>query len=329
MTNAIPQLKEYGWDEDVQRQWEKIQTVDTIPGRVIADFGGSLTVVTPKKYTASVAGNLKKEKTDFLPKVGDWVSLRPDDDEIGVIRAVFARKNSLDRKAPGGRIEKQVLAANIDVAFIVQSLNDNFNPMRLDRYAFQLAESNIRPIFVFNKQDIADEINEKKVQIQSWGRDVVFTDALSGSGVEKLMNFISEHETAVFIGSSGVGKSTLTNRILGEDRQKTAEVRSDDRGRHTTSHRELFIAPNGGIIVDTPGIRELQLWGEEGSLEAVFPDIVELAQHCRFRNCHHTVKEKGCAVQQAIKKRELTAERFESYTKLRDELASGRPAWDS
>lgn len=320
-------LRPYGWTsqlEDMRREWAQ---GGQLVGRVVSDYGNVIQVATPETYSVTIAGKLRHDLASVdLPKVGDWVMIRPEDETTGVIQTVLPRTSSVDRKANSARPEKQVLAANVDVAFVVQALNSDFNLGRLDRYAFQLEQSQVTPVFVFNKTDLAEQ--SQKDEIQQWDKHILYTQAVEGSGLGELREIIKDR-TAVFIGSSGVGKSTLVNALLGEERQKVGEIRSDDRGRHTTSHRELFIVPSGGIIIDTPGIRELQLWGEEGSLEAVFPDIIELAQQCQFRNCRHTSKEKGCAVQKALKSRKLSVERFDSYMKLRDELASGRSAWDS
>lgn len=313
-------LERYGWSASLAAAWQQKQSIDTLPGRVVADFGNFLKVKTPKEYQATIAKKLRHTlPADQLPKVGDWVVIRPEGADIAVIEDVLPRSSAVVRKANVSRPEQQVLAANVDIAFVVQGLNEDFNLQRLDRYAFQLADSHITPIFVFNKTDLADEY--KLEAIKQWGKPVFFTNAQAGEGVEALRELING-KTAVFLGSSGVGKSTITNQLLGEDRQKVGEIRPDDRGRHTTSHRELFLISTGGIIIDTPGIRELQLWGEEGSLEAVFPDIIELAQQCEFRNCKHSPKERGCAVQKALTKGKLSRQRFESYLKLRDELVA-------
>lgn len=323
---SVEGLDRFGWNPETDQQWQNVHIDNTIPARVVADFGHQLKVATPSEYTVSVAGSLKHNVPNLLPKVGDWVAIRLEGDSTGVIQSVFARSSTIARRVPGPRVEKQVLAANVDLAFIVQTLNDNFSLERLDRYMFQLEEANVVPIFVFNKIDVADDIKQKLDLLNTWGREYLLTDAKTGQGVDTLRSLLKKDlRTAVFLGSSGVGKSTLTNQLLGEDRQKTNPTREDDRGRHTTSHRELFLVPTGGVIIDTPGIRELQLWGEEGSLEAVFPDIVELALKCKFRNCQHGSKEQGCAVQKALSEGKLSYRRLESYLKLRQELEDLAP----
>lgn len=320
-------LHPYGWTPQLEEIWQQRAQERLRVGRVIADYGNVMQVATPEEYSVTIAGKLRHALASAdLPKVGDWVIIRPEDATTGVVQEVLPRTSSVDRKANSARPEKQVLAANVNIAFVVQALNNDFSLARLDRYAFQLEQSHVTPVFVFNKVDLAT--NMQLEEIKQWNKQALFTQAVQNEGVEEMRELV-KGKTAVFIGSSGVGKSTLVNALLGEERQKVGEIRSDDRGRHTTSHRELFTVPSGGVIIDTPGIRELQLWGEEGSLEAVFPDIIMLAQQCQFRNCRHTPKEKGCAVQQALKSGKLSRERFESYLKLRDELTAGRSTWDS
>lgn len=317
---TLQNLRSYGWNEEWNAKWQKIAKPQALPGRVITDFGGYLVVQTPQSFRATIAKKMRHTfAPDALPKVGDWVLIRPEDNEIAVIEDILPRTSAIIRKSAGARPEPQVLAANVDIAFVVQALNEDFNLARLDRYAFQLKESGVQSVFIFNKLDLADK---RKIEaLQQWKKPAVLVNARTGQGTEELLKYLQQGKTAVFIGSSGVGKSTLVNKLLGDERQKTGEIDNEGKGRHTTSHRELFLVPDGGVIIDTPGIRELQLWGEKGSLEEVFPDIMALAAHCKFRNCTHTPKEQGCAVQQALREGTLSQERFESFRKLRLELS--------
>lgn len=314
-------IETYGWNEYFAAAFRALALTDCIPGRVIADYGGYLKVATPKEYVAEIAGKLAHDSEPHQrPKVGDWVALQAGDQNKGIIYAVLPRRSEINRKAPGSAVARQVLATNVDVAFVVQALDFDFNLSRLERYTYQLRQSNIEPIFIFNKADQARHLQENLSEIEALNIPYIVTSAIDGKGVESVRELIPKGKTAVFLGSSGVGKSTLTNALLGDERQKTAAIReSDSMGRHTTSHREIFLLPNGGLIIDTPGIRELQLWGEEEYLAKSFADVETLARDCEFRNCGHT-KELHCAVLQAIARNELPEARLVSYLKLKNEL---------
>jgi ribosome biogenesis GTPase len=314
-------LEKLGWDERLEALWRDFDGGSWTPGRVVADYGASCRVATPGELTAEPAGRLRYVSRSYdLPKIGDWVALQPLDDEHGLIHEVLPRKNEISRKQPGDQLGKQVLAANIDVAFVVQSLDDDFSPQRLHRYLFQLRREGIRPVVVLNKADKADDIDRQVDELRSFNLEILIVSALENQGIDKIAEVIEPATTAVFLGSSGVGKSTITNVLLGAQRQITRDTRSQDsKGRHTTTHRELFVLPNGGLIIDTPGLRELQLWGVEGELDASFPDIEELAATCKFSNCSH-LEEPGCAVLQAIETGTLEQDRLDAYSKLQKEL---------
>jgi len=314
-------LKTYGYNDQLATAFAELGLDNCIPGRVVADYGGYLRVATPAEYESDISGNLvhKSEKYQ-LPKVGDWVALQPSNLNKAVVRAVLPRFSEINRKAAGTGNIRQVLATNIDVAFVVQALDFDLSPMRLERYSYQLRQSNIEPVFIFNKADKLADISDKLTQIDGLSVPYIVTIAITGEGIDKIKAMIHDSKTSVFLGSSGVGKSTLTNALLGDNRQKTAEIRqSDSTGRHTTSHRELFLLPSGGMIIDTPGIRELQLWGEEEYLTQSFQDIKDLAVGCEFNNCSHT-KEANCAVLAAVAGGTLVATRLESYLKFKNEL---------
>jgi len=316
-------LYKYGYTDNLARAFDNLGLVDYIPGRVVADYGGFLRVVTPDEFEAEIAGSLQHDSESYLmPKVGDFVALQIGVDNKATIRAVLPRQSEISRKAAGSGNARQVLAANVDIAFVVQSLDHDFNLNRLERYSYQLRQSGIEPVFVFNKADKVYDIDEKLDDISKLGVSYIVTTATSGAGVGKIRDLIKDSKTAVLLGSSGVGKSTLTNVLLGTDQQKTAEIRqSDSTGRHTTSHRELFVLPSGGMIIDTPGIRELQLWGEEEFLAKSFADIEDLARSCEYRNCSH-VKELNCAVRAAVTNGVLPQVRLDSYLKFKNELQS-------
>ena len=315
-------LQAYGWDDYWAQQWRELDLPDLVPGRVVTDRGSHLKVVTPQEYAAEIAGKLSHTaRSHDLPKIGDWVGLQLGDDNKAVIHAVLPRKSEISRRQAGDRFGKQILAANIDLAFVVQALDDDFNAARLDRYIYQLRQSHIEPLFIFNKADLAQDITDKKLAVEKLNIPYLITSAETGQGLDDVAAAIPPGKTAVFLGSSGVGKSTLTNKLLGFVRQKTAAVRvSDSKGMHTTSHRALFALPNGGMIIDTPGIRELQLWGDETYLADTFPEIEALAADCKYRTtCSHT-HEQGCKVIEAINNGALSAARLVSYQKFRVEL---------
>ena len=310
-----------GWNNTFQAALPQPVSDNEVICRVVADYGGYLKLSDGDEFPAEVAGKLKHEREPHeLPKVGDWVVAERHGSDRAIIQHVLPRRSEISRKMPGGKFGKQILAANIDVAFVVQGLDHDFNLSRLERYTYQLRQSNIEPIFVFNKADVAIELEKKTQQIDELRIQHVITSTKTGQGLEVIAGLIPVGRTAVFLGSSGVGKSSLTNYLLGNERQKTAAIREDDgRGRHTTSHRELFILPNGGLVIDTPGIRELQLWGDEEFLSKSFADIESLALDCEFRNCSHT-KELDCAVLQAIATNQLPEARLASYQKFKQEL---------
>jgi ribosome biogenesis GTPase len=314
-------LQTYGWNETYATALDELALENCVPGRVVADHGSYLKVVIPDEIFAETAGALLHTSEPYqLPKVGDWVALQLSDFNRATIRAVLPRSSEINRKAAGTSNARQVLATNVDIAFVVQALDFDFSPTRLERYTYQLRQSHIEPIFIFNKADKAFDLADKLAIVAAMNVPFIVTTAIQGKGIDEIRAIVTKGKTAVFLGSSGVGKSTLTNALLGDERQKTAAVReSDSMGRHTTSHREIFVLPNGGLIIDTPGIRELQLWGEEEYLSQSFKDIEDLAKGCEFKNCSHT-KEEDCAVLAAIDRGELATIRLESYIKFKNEL---------
>lgn len=285
------------------------------PGRVLAAHRAAFDVQTAREVVRTrLPGRLVHESVDVA--VGDWVALGD-----GLIRAVLPRRSAIVRKDAGRTSHAQTLAANVDVAFVVSSLGPDLEPRRIERYLVTIWESGAAPEIVLTKADRMDDPSELVAEVEAVavGVPVHVVSALTGVGCEALRARIAPGTTAVLLGSSGVGKSTLVNRFAGRQLMAVKETRvGDDEGRHTTRHRELFLLPGGGVIVDTPGIRELQLW-DAGGIEEAFADIEALAASCRFGDCSHTV-EPGCAVLQALDTGELPRERFDSWRNLQGEL---------
>ena len=280
--------------------------------RVAGEFGDRLAEATGKL-------RLDAEEDADWPAVGDWlaVELRGSSD-MAAVRAVLPRQNRFTRKAPGKKIEEQVIAANVDTALVVSALDGDFNPRRVERYIAQCWESGVRPVLLLNKADACENANEKAAEIErvALAAAVYLVSAKTGEGMAEVELLLKPGQTFVMLGSSGVGKSTLTNRLLGQSLQKVNEVRADDaRGRHTTTTRELFALPCGALLIDTPGLRELHLWNADEGLAQAFAEIELLAGGCRFKDCGHET-EPACAVQAAVQAGTLDAARFENRKKL-------------
>lgn len=281
-------------------------------------------VITAKgEITAEVSGKLSflaKDIEDF-PAVGDWVMVDRQDDHGGyaIIHHILRRKSVFVRRAAGTAQEPQIVAANIDTVFICMSLNNNFNLRRLERYLSVAWDSGATPVVVLTKADLCPDLEAKLAEVYpvALGVDVLVTTSMKDDGYTAVNKYIGQGKTVAFIGSSGVGKSTLINRLLGEDVLATREIDGADKGRHTTTRRQLIMLPSGGVVIDTPGMRELQI--ESADLTKSFADIEELAQQCRFNDCTHQ-NEPGCAVREAIDKGLLSAARLASWRKLQTEL---------
>ena len=321
-------LKRYGWNEFVAQAFQSLErTADLVPGRIAIQHRGAFTVYTEfGDIRAHAAGRMRHEAMDVgaMPAVGDWVALRsPEHSGAGIIEAVLPRKSSFLRKMTGTKSVQQVIAANIDVAFLVNGLDADFNVRRIERYLVLSKESGAQSVIILNKVDLCESLDEVVDVVRSVGGDtpVHVMSALHESGMEVFQKYLPPGTTGVLLGSSGVGKSTIMNVLLGEKKQEVKEVRdSDGEGRHTTSSRELILLPFGGLLIDTPGMRELQLWGDSESLSDAFTDIEELALECRFRDCSHAV-EPGCAIQRAIGEGRLDQDRYDHFLKLQKEIA--------
>lgn len=293
--------------------------------RVSAQHKDFFMLVTASgEVRAQAAGKLQlygKESQDY-PAVGDWVMVDRIDNLNGnvIIHHRLKRKSALFRKSAGKSNDSQIIAANIDIVFICMSLNNDFNLRRLERYLSIAWDSGANPVVVLTKADLCYDLSAKLAEVYSVaiGVDVLVTTSIHQDGYGEVSKYLSHGTTVAFIGSSGVGKSTLINRLIGKESLVTREIRADDKGRHTTTHRQLLLVPDGGVVIDTPGMRELQL--ESADLARSFSDIEELAKYCRFGDCAHS-SEPGCAVNDAIKKGKLSVERLQSYIKLQNEMS--------
>jgi ribosome biogenesis GTPase len=274
---------------------------------------------------AEPSGGLYYRTSDHaaLPVTGDWVAARIVGPAQALVEAVLPRHTCLSRRAAGTRDAEQPLAANVDVVFLVCGLDGDFNLRRLERYLALVAATGAAPVVVLNKADLCAALPERLAETAAVARDapVVATSTVDAGGLDSLRRFLTPGATAALLGSSGVGKSTIANHLLGEERFRTADVRIDDsRGRHTTVRRELTPLPQTGALIDTPGMRELQLWVRQESVDSVFDDIAAIAESCRFRDCTHS-GEPGCAVVAALDSGQLDAARWASFQKLRAEAA--------
>ena len=272
------------------------------------------------EQNALVSGKFQFEAQSVsdYPAVGDYVMVSCAD--TAIIHRVLPRRSLFVRKAAGTSKTEQVVAANIDTVFLCMSLNNDFNLRRLERYLSVAWKSGAAPVVVLTKADLCEDISRKQAEVEAIaiGVPILTTSAMDADGYGQIMPYITEDRTVAFVGSSGVGKSTLINRLLREERLATDGLRNDDKGRHTTTHRELLVLPNGAMVIDTPGMRELGMWDATSGVEQTFTDIEALAAQCRFRNCSHT-SEPGCAVRAAIRSGELSSGRWQSYQKLLNE----------
>ncbi len=318
-------LAELGWHDFFSDLFEPYRRDGLSPARVVAQHRDMcLAAGENGELAAEVSGRFRhetKERSGY-PAVGDWVAVEPFAADRGLIHAVLERRSAFVRKTPGELTEAQVVAANIDTVFLVTGLDGDFNLRRIERYLTTAWDSGASPVIVLNKCDLCPDIAAVAAQVEliALGTPVLAVSARDGANLETLAGCLGPGKTAALLGSSGVGKSTIINRLLGAERQATAPVReADSHGRHTTSRRELIVLPGGGLLIDTPGMRELQLWADEESLTRAFGDIEKLAADCRFKDCRHE-DEPGCAVRRAAGDGTLGPGRLESYLKQRGEI---------
>jgi ribosome biogenesis GTPase len=320
-------LAALGWDDDLARRFAPLAKKHLLPARILSDVRGSGSSVAHDGVaprTVRLRGALRHQGDKLV--VGDWVGLNGE-----AVEGIVERRTRLIRRAAGERDEAQVIAANIDVVFLVNGLDEDFNPRRMERFLQIAHDSGARPVLVLNKADGVDDLDWwlSEARAVAPGVEVLAVSALTGQGVEAIEGALAGARTGVLVGSSGVGKSTLVNRLLERQAMSTAATReSDGKGRHTTTRRELFTLPNGGLLIDTPGMREVQLWDEggKGRMEA-FSDILALAEGCKFRDCKHA-GEPGCAVLAAVEAETLDAARFDSFLALtaeKDRFATAAP----
>ncbi len=326
-------LESLGWDSTFAKHFQNFQKPsqpDAFPARVISQQRGLYRIQGEQgEAAARMRGRLRQqaEGGQPLPAVGDWVACLNDGGaEKASILTVLPRKSKFSRQAAGRRSQEQVVAANVDTVLLMTSLNHDFNLRRLERYLVLAWESGARPVIVLSKSDLCPqgELENFLIEVEgvACGLPVHPISTLQEEGLEAIDQYLAPGQTVALLGSSGVGKSTLANRLAGHDLLRVREVRSgDDRGRHATTHRQLILLPQGGLLLDTPGMRELQLWEGRKGLSETFEDVESLARNCRFRDCRHQ-SEPGCAVQEALEQGWLDEARFANYRKLQKEIRS-------
>lgn len=326
-------LTKLGWNAERDAQFAPHLAKGLVPARVAVEDKHFYRVWTAEaELSAQVTGKFIHESRrdhSILPKVGDWVAVKlVPNEEKATIHAILPRRTKLTRKASGRDTVAQILATNIETVFLVTAADASFNPARLERMLVMAHDSGARPVVILNKIDLCDDLDAMAAEAARVAGDalVLAVCALTGKGVKKLSAQIKAGDTVAFIGTSGVGKSSLINQLYGEELMPTVEVReADSKGRHTTTWREMIFLPKGGVVIDTPGMREFHLWGVAEGAKETFPEIEALAANCHFRDCTHT-KEKDCAVLAALGTGTLPQARYDSFVKLQREISYLREA---
>ena len=322
----IARLKELGWNPFFESHFEEFNSAALTPARVIEELKGFFRVRSADdEYLAEISGKLQHQAVsrEDLPAVGDWVAIlaRPDEGRAR-IEAILPRKSKLARKVAGREMSEQIVATNLDVVFVVSALNREFNLRRIERYLTLVWDSGARPVILLNKADLCPDATARASEVESiaLGTSVHLLSATEKTGLDSVRAYLARGTTSAFVGSSGVGKSTIINGLADAALRVQPVREQDDRGQHTTTSRQMIFLTGGGIVIDTPGMRELQLWNHEQGAVQAFDDIATLAQSCKFRDCGHQ-GEPACAVEAAIQQGELAFARLENYRKLLAELS--------
>ena len=316
------QLIDLGWNDFFEANFFEYNQHNFIPARVARENKNNYLLLSEYgELTATVTGKMLFEKDNIsMPVVGDWVAVKKQGNSSATIHSVLTRQSSFERKVAGAETKAQIVASNVNTVFLVNGLDDDFNPRRIERYVTTVWDSGAKPVIILNKADVCDKIEERKIEVESvaFGVPIFIISALTTDGIDELNQFLTKGSTVALIGSSGVGKSTIINHFLGYDKMVVKQVSDEkSKGRHTTTHRELILLDNGALFIDTPGMRELQLWGNEESLKKSFEDIELLSENCRFDDCQHQ-SEPGCAIKEAIENGEFDQARYNSFLKLLD-----------
>ena len=315
-------IEQYGWNT----AWQEKIGPSGIPGRVTLEHKNIYRVVTDRgEWLSTLSGKYRHEHTHGeFPAVGDWVMVEQmPGEEKGIIHSVLPRSSQFSRKAAGETSDIQLIAVNVDYVFLVMSLNHDFNVRRLERYLIAAWDSGANPVVVLTKKDQCEDLEPYMRDLESvaFGVPAIAVSNVTGEGISELQKLLMPNHTGALLGSSGVGKSSLINALSGSELMAVHDIREDDsKGRHTTTHRELVRLPLGGLLIDTPGMREFQLGDYEEGVESGFSDVEQFADECRFRDCQHN-NEPGCRVQEALQSGELQHDRYRSYVKLKRELA--------